>query len=140
MNLTRESVGWMFSPQPPPVSLWRVILWWELRRIPYNILVGLYGVFCLIVFLWAITTSGYLKPGEDAVEPMALLAAPFGVNICYTLGWLVEVPARTLVPSLSPRFGPLLMRMGIELSVLLISVPAVYWGGYRLLQLVHVMR
>ena len=130
----------MFAPQPPSVSRWRVILWWEARRIPYNILVGLYGAFCLVIFFWSITASGHLKPGEDAVEPMALLAAPFGVNLCYTLGWLVEVPARTLSPSLSPRFSPLLLKLGIGLSIFLISIPAVFWGGYRLLQLAHVLQ
>jgi len=62
--------------------------------------------------LWAIATSGHLHPGEDAVEPIALLAAPFGINLLYTLGWLVEVPARLLRPGLSPRFGQLLLKMG----------------------------
>jgi len=97
-------------------------------------------VVCLAILFWAITTSGHLKPGEDAVEPMALLAAPLGVNLCYTFGWMVELPARRLSPSLSPRFGPFLLRLGIGLSDLLISVPAVLWGGYRLLQLAHVLR
>lgn len=129
----------MFAPQAPPVSWWRVVLWWEIRRIPYNVLVGLYGISCLLIFCWAIETSGHLKPGEDAVEPIALFAAPFGVNIFYTLGWLVEVPARTLSPSLSPRFGPLLLKLGIGLSAFLISIPAAFWGGYRLLELAHVL-
>lgn len=130
----------MFSPQPSPASWRGAILWWELRRIPYDILVALFGVFCLMVYAWGIITSGQLEPGEDVVEPMGILAAALVVNICYTLGWLVEASARMLVPSLSTRFGPLLMKMGIGLSFLLISVPAVYWGGYRLLQLTHVTR
>jgi hypothetical protein len=139
MKATRQAVNWMFAPQPPG-SWWRVILWWEARRIPYNVLVGLYGVVCLAIFFWAITTSGHLKAGEDAVEPMALFGAPVGVNLCYTLGWLVEVPARTLSPSLSPRFGPRLLKLELGLSAFLISVPAVLWRRYRLLQLAHVLR
>ena len=129
----------MFAPQPQAASRWRVILWWEVRRIPYNVLVGLYGAFCLVIFFWSVTTSGHLKAGEDAVEPMALFAAPFGVNACYTLGWLVDVPARTLWPSLSPRFSPVLLKLGIVLSAFLISIPAAFWGGYRLLQLAHAL-
>ncbi len=140
MSVTRQALNWMFAPQPPPVSWWRVVLWWEVRRIPYNILVGLYGVICLLIFFWAIMTSGHLQPGEDAVEPMALFVAPVGVNLCYTLGWLVEAPARKLSPSLSPGFGPRLLKLGLGLSAFLISVPAVLWGGYRLLQLAHVLR
>jgi len=119
--------------------LWRIIAWWELRRIPFNIIVGTYGVICFAVFLSAITTSGYLQPGEDAVEPLALLAAPFGINLLYTLGWLVEIPVRLLVPGLSSRFGPMLLKLGFGLGLFLITMPAAIWSGYLLLQLVGVV-
>ena len=111
-----------------------MVAWWEVRRIPFNIIIGAYGVVCVLVFFWAFATSGQLQPGEDAVEPLALIAAPFGINLLDTLGWLVEIPARVLKPSLSPRFGPLLLTLGLGLGLSLISLPAVYWGGYRLLQ------
>jgi hypothetical protein len=129
----------MFAPEQPPTPWWRVVAWWEVRRIPYNILVGLYGVFCLFAFFWAITTSGRLPPGEDAVEPMALLVAPFALNLCYTLGWLMELTARILLPSLSLRFGPFLLKLGIAFSMFLISIPAALWCGVRLLQVAHLL-
>jgi hypothetical protein len=72
---------WLFSRSDVDTGWWRVIAWWELRRIPFNIIIGAYGIACLAVFFWAITTSGRLSPGEDAVEPMALMAAPFVINI-----------------------------------------------------------
>jgi hypothetical protein len=72
------------------------------------------------------------------VEPLALLAAPFGINVLYTIGWLVEVPARLLVPGLSSRFGPLLLKLGLGFGLFLITLPAAFWAGYRLLQLVGV--
>jgi hypothetical protein len=132
-------IAWLFAQPQSPIRGWRVIAWWELRRIPFNLLVALYGIVCLAVFYWGILGSGILQPGEDAVEPMALIAAPFAANICYTLGWFVELPARLVFPSLSPAFGPWLLRLGLGLSAFLISIPAVYWGGYRVLQLVHVL-
>ncbi len=135
-----KTIAWMFAPQSAPRSRWQIILWWERRRIPYNLFIGFYGICCLAVFFWGITTSGRLEDGEDAVEPIALFLAPFGVNVCYTLGWLVEIPARKLFPSLSPRFGPFLMRMGIGFSFFVISLPAVLWGGFRLLQWAHILR
>jgi hypothetical protein len=116
-----------------------VVAWWEARRIPFNIVIGTYGLVCLLVFLWAIDTSGQLQPGEDAVEPLALIAAPFGINLLYTLGWLVEAPARLLKPSLSPSFGPLLLKLGLGLGLFLITLPAAFWGGYRLLQMAGVL-
>jgi hypothetical protein len=135
----RRFANWLFADSRNTDSPWRVILWWELRRIPFNIIIGIYGVLCFVIFLFSILTSGHLKPGEDAVEPMAIMAAPFGINFLYTLGWLVEVPARIFKPDLSPRFGPLLLKLGIGLGMLLITLPAACWGGYRLLQLAGVL-
>ncbi len=127
---------WLFKTQTAPVTWWKTILWWELRRIPVNVLIGAYGILSLSIFYWGILTSGHLQPGEDAVEPLALLIAPFIVNICYTLGWLTEISARAIF-SVSPQFGPLLLKLGIILSLFLVSIPALLWGGYRLLQLSH---
>ena len=131
----RRFANWLFANPQGPRSLWGVVVWWEVRRIPFNLIIGAYGFLCLVTFFWAIATSGHLKPGEDAVEPLALLAAPFGINVLYTLGWLVEVPTRLVVPSLSPGFGPLLLKLGLGLGLFLITLPAAFWVGYRLLQL-----
>ncbi len=131
--------SWFFGSPQGPRSPWGVVAWWEIRRIPFNLIVGSYGVVCLVAFFWAITTSGHLQPGEDAVEPLALLAAPVGVNILYTLGWIVEVPTRLLVSDLTPRFGPLLLKLGLGLGLFLITLPAAFWVGYRLLQLARVV-
>ena len=30
---------------------WQVITWWELRRLPYNLVVGLGGILGLLLFL-----------------------------------------------------------------------------------------
>ena len=127
-------LDWFFGVPPRPTTAWSVVLWWELRRIPFNVIVGLYGLVCLTAFFWAITTSGQLRPGEDAVEPLALLAAPFGINALYTLGWLVEVPSRQFVSDLSPQFGPLLLKLGLGFGLVCITAPAAFWVGYRLLQ------
>jgi len=140
MNAIVRAKSWLFAPQSMPVRWWRVILWWELRRIPFNLLIGAYGALCLVLFYWAITSSGHLQPGEDAVEPLALIAAAFAANACYTLGWLLELPVRLLMPALSAQFGAVLLKLGIGFSLFIISVPAVFWVGYRLLQFAHVLR
>jgi hypothetical protein len=130
---------WMFSPPEPPIQLWRVILWWELRRIPYNIFVGLYGILCLAIFYWGITTSGHLEPGEDAIEPLALISAPFLVNFAYTLGWIVEGAAQVFGRPLPEGAGPRLLKLGLGFSAFVISLPAALWSGYRVLQLARLM-
>jgi hypothetical protein len=57
-------------------------------------------------------------------------------SVTNTLEWLVEIPARLLVPDLTSRFGPLLPRLGIGLGLALISLPAAFWTGFRFLQMV----
>ncbi len=47
------------------------------RRLPFNSIVGTYGILCLVTFFAAIMTTGRLQPEKDAVEPLALLAAPW---------------------------------------------------------------
>ena len=112
-------------------------MWWELRRVPVNLLIAVYGVLCLVVFFWAILSSDVLRPGEDAVEPLAIMITPVLFNIWYTLGWLMEVPARLADPKLSPRFGPILMKVGLGFSFFVIGLPALLWVGYRCLQLLR---
>jgi hypothetical protein len=130
----KATINWFFEPQQLPVRWWRIIRWWELRRIPFNLFIGIYGIICLAIFFWGISGCNILKPGEDAIEPLALMASPFIANICYTLGWLVELPVRFVYPSLSPNFGPRLLKLGVGFSIIIISFPAVYWGGRRIFQ------
>lgn len=134
MNLIKETTDWLFKTQFPPIPWWRIILWWEMRRVPFNLVIGICSVFSLVIFYWSILGSGHLQPGEDAVEPLAFIVAPVVFNICYTLGWLLELSMRAILPSLPSEFGPCLLRLGMGFSLFVISIPALYWGGYRLLQ------
>ena len=138
MTPFRRLFRWLFAPPQPPVTTWRIVAWWELRRIPYNLILAAFGWLALTIFFVSIYGSGHLQPGEDAVEPFALLLAPIAANICYTAGWLLDAPLRLVRPALSPMLTPRLFGAGLAFSLLVISIPAVLWGGYRLLQLVHV--
>jgi hypothetical protein len=131
--------GWLFASPQGPRSAWKVIAWWEVRRLPFNLIVGVYGSLCFLIFFWAITASGQLQPGEDAVEPLALVAAVLGINFLFTLGWLIEVPARLLAQSPPPRLAPRLMKVCLALVLVFVSLPAAFWAGYRVLQLVGVV-
>ena len=130
----------MFSVPPEPRSLLGVIGWWELRRVPYNVIVGSVGLCSLVLFFLFITQSGVLQPGEDAEEPMAIILAPFLINICYTGGWIVEIVSRFVLRERVERLGPLLLKLGLCLSLVVALLPSVYWGLYCLLQFMHIIQ
>jgi hypothetical protein len=133
---------WLITPPEEPTSPRDVIAWWERRRLIYNLVIGAIAVICFVVYYISITTTGVLEPGEDALEPLALMAAPLMfilINVCYTAGWLLDAPVRLFIPSLSSRFTLWLFILGFAFSLLVVSFPAVYWGAYRCLQLLHAL-
>jgi hypothetical protein len=117
-------MSWFFDRRAPLESGSDVVLWWELRRVPYNVMVGIFGVACLAVYGFALLYVMEPDP-PDLVEPIALMAAPFMVNVAYTLGWIAELSLRKFG---WPNKGPLLMRLGIAATLFFISLPAVIWG------------
>jgi hypothetical protein len=133
-SLVRRWWSWMVFRSQEAHSIWRVIGWWELRRLSYNLFLAAVGIPSLIVFFLAISAAHELQPGEDAVEPMALFAAPILANIAYTAGWVVE-GALLWRRSTQPR-GPRLMRFGVLFSLFVILLPAVAWTIVALIRLV----
>ena len=140
MKRIRHTMQWLFTAPEEPVTTRRVIGWWELRRIPFNLIIGSVGLLALGIFITCIESADVLKLGEDAVEPLALMIAPVLANVCYTGGWLVDVPLRLIRHAVSPRFTPGLFRLGLLFSLFVVSFPALLWGGYRLMQLLNVQR
>ncbi len=86
---------------------------------PYNLIVGAIGIISLFLFFVFISLAHELKPGEDAVEPMALFIAPIAVNICYTGGWIVELLLNTVRSKGSSPVGPVLLKLGAGFSVVI---------------------
>jgi hypothetical protein len=129
----------MFSVPQEPRSLLGVIGWWELRRVPYNIIIGSVGLCSLVLFFVFITHCAVLEPGEDAVEPIAIIFAPLLINVGYTGGWFVEIISRFIFRERIERLGPLLLKFGLGFSLLVALFPSVYWGIYWLLLSMHII-
>ncbi|HVU85798.1 MAG TPA: hypothetical protein VHD36_00655 [Pirellulales bacterium] len=132
-------VKWLFSRPDRPLTVGEIVGWWEMRRLAFNLVFFGYGLICFIVFLAALSSSGHLAPGEDAVEPLAIPFTVLASNVLYTLGWIVETIARVVFRTLTPRLGPVLFGFGLGFSMLVLSVPATIWTAVRLLQLAGVM-
>jgi hypothetical protein len=136
VTLTRKFNDWLFSAPDGDRSLRDIILWWEARRIPYNFIVGGVGLCSLLLFFSFIGASGDLGPGEDAVEPLSLLAAPILLNICYTAGWVVEALLGRVWSAGGEVIAPRMLKFGLGLSLAFVLLPSVMWGVYWVLHIV----
>ena len=103
------------------------ILWWELRRIPFNGLILLAGLFSFGVI--ELIGSRLVKHGDDVVEPMALIAGGavyvIAANLCYTLGWITELLWSRDDASFAETMRPAIYRRGLMFSLVLTLSPAI---------------
>jgi hypothetical protein len=118
----------LFSAPAGERTAWEIIVWWETRRIAYNLIMAVVGICGLLAFFALISASGELQPGEDAVEPFVVFAAPLVANICYTAGWVMELVAHATGVR-SNRIGPALFGAGLAFSCAVAWLPALLWGG-----------
>ncbi len=123
---------WFFGRLDSDVGDLDVVVWWEKRRFPYNVVIGTVGLISLVIYYFLLETSGYLKPGEDAIEPFALILAPILINICYTGGWIAELVLR-LFGLKEKRIATVLLGIGMVVSLLCALAPALMWTVLRLL-------
>lgn len=118
---------WLFDVPSGQASNHEVIEWWEARRWTYNKLVFGYGIPAFVLFMAISWMPGVLPPGEDAVEPMALIVAPvmmpIAVNICYTFGWISELIWRFVSRDKTKRTGRFIMQAGVGFSLFVITLP-----------------
>lgn len=126
MTIT-QAATWLFSGSPERGPWWKIVAWWELRRVPYNLIVGIVGTPCLLLFYLFVFLADELRPGEDAVEQMALFAAPFLINIAYTAGWIGELFLKVFWKQESPVIGPALFKLGLSFSLGCLVVPPFLW-------------
>lgn len=133
MRTTFSPIRWLFAP-PTASGAGPTILWWEVRRMPVNLLLGLYGLLCLSISWAAMHYSGVLKPGEQAAESIGMFLAPIAFNLCYTMGWVIDVLSQNPHASPSPHFAPRLLLAGVLFSCSLLTLPALGWVTYVGLQ------
>jgi len=106
---------------------WDAIAWWEIRRIPYNLVILAVGTisFGAIEFIG----SYVVEPGEDAMEPLLVWVgvAAYGLaaNLCYTLGWMTEILWTRGDTTLTEAIRPKVFRIGLAFSALVTLSPAV---------------
>lgn len=97
--------------------------WWESRRLVFNKAVGAAGLVTLagMSLLFALPPYSSPVPFPEVLGPVAIYAIM--ANVCYTLGWQVELVARRVWGRSAPDLGPLLFRQGLIFSVGLTLLP-----------------
>ena len=108
--------------RPPP---WDAIAWWELRRIPFNLALAAAGAASTLAVIGI--GDALAKPGEDAIEPLALFVLILGyavaANALYTLGWISELLWSGGDTARTAPFRPRVFRLGLVFSVVLTLLP-----------------
>ncbi len=97
-----------------------IIGWWEQRRLMFNIVVGVAGLFTLGIFALISVLPPSLPMNIPWQAPVvyAILA-----NVCYTFGWMIEATLNKLWgPDVYP-IGPVLFRQGLAFAVGLTLLP-----------------
>lgn len=116
---------------------WQIIWWWELRRLPYNAILFVIGIAS--IFAMEFMMQPAIPAGEDAVEPFALIlgVVAYGVmaNLCYTLGWIVELVGRRTNEIYARSCAKQNFKIGLWFSCILTTAPLwfglVFWLAYH---------
>lgn len=102
-----------------------IIKWWELRRIPYTIVIATAGV--LSYFTANSIISMYAQRGEDFLNPSSLLigvpAAVFVANVFYTCGWVADLAWQTPNHQSNRRFRVVAFYSGLVFSTSVMFIP-----------------
>jgi len=105
---------------------WDAIVWWEIRRVPYNAVLAILGVVTTAVVLWL---GSHVAP-DVGFEPLGLIAGALlyglGANVFYTLGWISEILWSGGDTSLTERFRKRVFSVGLIASCVLTLLPAVF--------------
>lgn len=99
---------------------------------PYNLAMLVVGIAAL--FLLDVAVSPTLEPGEDSFEPFAVLLFGVAANICYSLGWIVELVARDSIDQ--TRFGPKMFLRGSIVSLVICAFPGILWTPVMIWRLI----
>jgi hypothetical protein len=138
----RKVLTWrVFARREPATSSLKAILWWELRRIPYNIAVGAAGILTIAVVI-AVAEIAFRKFGESIGLPDSPLVAVIGIfvygiaaNICYTGGWVVELLVRQFSRETADTFAAVSFLAGLIFSIFLTLAPAIFFTSLLIVRL-----
>jgi len=105
-------------------NVFQIIIWWELRRILYNIIVLICGILSLLIMMSAASGRVELEPDEDFYEPIMIPIFAVLCNFGYTLGWLTEIFIKR-----SLTYGTRMFKVGLYFTLFWVFLPTIIWIG-----------
>lgn len=118
----------LFEREVGPRSAWRIVGWWEARRVAFNLIVGIAGLVTIATGTLALgIANAFLeKPLHRPDPPLFFFALIYAVaaNLCYTGGWLAELVCRRMWPATRGDLAALWLRLGLVFSILVTLLPA----------------
>jgi len=141
LETLKASVLW--RRDSPINSAREAIGWWEARRVPFNLIVGITGIItCIVVSVVGLGAEILFQSEFGLPDPplFALIGVViYGLlaNVCFTGGWILELIVRKAWPQEADRFATLSLSLGVIFSVLLTLAPAIVVGAggfYKLLK------
>jgi hypothetical protein len=110
----------LFPPADYRRTTFSLLRWWEARRLTYNGILGVAGLFTLLI----VQLIAWLPPGvRYQFDWRPVVAYGLLANVCYSFGWGIEALAQRVWKDRCPRFGPALFRQGLAFSVGLTLLP-----------------
>ena len=119
----------LFQRNEEDITPLQIILWWEARRLFFNIVVGIAGVMTIVVMVFSAAIAeklfnepiGWPDPPLFAIIGIILYAV--GANICYTGGWIAELISHEVWGDKARGFAEISFTLGVVFSFLLTLVP-----------------
>jgi len=130
VEVPKTLLGWLLTRQIGPLHSRAVVLWWEARRVPYNVIVGMVGlltsaVMVMVAFICESRGGAPIGlPDPPAFALVGILLYGILANVCYTGGWITELLVAKLWSVDTARFGPIAFILGTGFSVLVTLIPA----------------
>lgn len=114
---------WLMAPRAGK-GLSRVLIWWEVRRIPYNIVVLPFGLIGLVFESVMLDLCFPVRAADVEVIPfIEIMLGAITVNICYCAGCGLEIIATLCCEERARKIAPYLWLVGIGFSICMCMLP-----------------
>ena len=119
----------LFQRNEEHMTSLQIILWWEARRLFFNIVVGIAGVMTIVVMLLSAAVAEKLSnepigwPDPPLFAVIGIILYAVGANVWYTGGWIAELISHEVWGNKVRGFAEMSFTLGVVFSFLLTLVP-----------------